>query len=282
MKKFFQIAAIAILGLGTVQLNSGCVEVEDVSLVDNFVLEAFLFEGEEVDDVRVKTTFPISAENDESQGINDAEVYIEKNGTTYMLEPSGSEGYYFYAGTDLEVNTGDEFAITATSGTRMATAETSVPSPTTGVSIDTDSVFIPRVSGTSVGELLVLREALEGLLLTATWDNPDEGWYYLVVENIEPVADPLFPPEVEEALQAFRFVSDPTTGNSEIIIGAGLRSYGTHRVTVYHVNQEYADLFEDGVQDSRDLNEPPSNVDNALGIFTAFASGSTFFEVAEL
>ena len=82
-------------------------------------------------------------------------------------------------------------------------------------------------------------------------------------------------------MEFFRFVSDPTQNDSQIIIGAGLRNYGTHEVRVYHVNQEYADLFENSDQDSRDLNEPPSNIENALGIFTAFASEKVFFEVVE-
>ena len=38
------------------------------------------------------------------------------------------------------------------------------------------------------------------------------------------------------------------------------------------MNQEYADLYEGRVQDSRDLNEPPSNILGGLGVFSAFAS----------
>jgi len=60
-----------------------------------------------------------------------------------------------------------------------------------------------------------------------------------------------------------------------------VKHYGTHKVTVYHVKEEYADLFENRTQDSRDLNQPPSNIENALGIFTGFASQSVFFEVVE-
>ena len=39
------------------------------------------------------------------------------------------------------------------------------------------------------------------------------------------------------------------------------------------------ELFKNLEQDSRDLNEPPSNIVNAIGIFTAFALDSVFFEV---
>ncbi len=52
-------------------------------------------------------------------------------------------------------------------------------------------------------------------------------------------------------------------------------------VKVYQINQEYADLYENREQDSRGLNEPPSNIKNALGVFSAFNSQEAFFEVVK-
>ena len=49
------------------------------------------------------------------------------------------------------------------------------------------------------------------------------------------------------------------------------------RIRLYRVNQEYADLYEGRVQDSRDLNEPPSNIVGGLGVFSAFASSEEIF-----
>ena len=34
---------------------------------------------------------------------------------------------------------------------------------------------------------------------------------------------------------------------------------------MYRVNEEYAGLYENQTQDSRDLNEPPSNIEGGLG-----------------
>ncbi len=45
-------------------------------------------------------------------------------------------------------------------------------------------------------------------------------------------------------------------------------------VRVYKVNQEYANLYRSREQDSRSLNEPLTNVQNGLGVFSAFASDS--------
>ena len=42
-----------------------------------------------------------------------------------------------------------------------------------------------------------------------------------------------------------------------------------------------ADLYESREQDSRDLNEPLTNISNGLGVFSAFNSQTALFEVVE-
>jgi len=63
-------------------------------------------------------------------------------------------------------------------------------------------------------------------------------------------------------------------GHSAVVCILTLTHYGQHRV-----NDEYADLYEGLEQDSRDLNEPPSNIHGALGVFSAFSADSAFFRV---
>lgn len=50
-------------------------------------------------------------------------------------------------------------------------------------------------------------------------------------------------------------------------------------VKIFWVNQEYANLYDNLEQDSRDLNGPPTNIKNGLGIFSAFNSQNVYFEV---
>jgi len=42
------------------------------------------------------------------------------------------------------------------------------------------------------------------------------------------------------------------------------------------MNQEYTALYDNRTQDARDLNQPSSNVQNALGIFSVFNSQEAF------
>ena len=74
-----------------------------------------------------------------------------------------------------------------------------------------------------------------------------------------------------------RFISAPGSSNEYQVNRFMITHYGDHLVRVYHVNQEYADLYISRQQDSRDLNEPLSNIDNGLGVFSAFNSSSVTF-----
>ena len=259
---------------------------EDENLNDlafnQFVVEAFLFAGEPVDDIRVKTVFPLTDEVDTSEPINDAEVVLMRASETFPLVSSGSDGLYHYPGDDLEVRTGDIFQLEITHNGITAMAETEVPTPTQGLILSQDSIIVPALPLSQGRDAVV--EAIGNFLresaVTASWDNPDGEQFYMVVENVTEATDPIFPQQVLDALEDLRFVSEPTDADNLTFLGGSLITFGTYSVSVFHVNEEYAALFDNRTQDSRDLNDPPSNVVNALGIFSAFNSQTAFFEVA--
>ena len=60
-----------------------------------------------------------------------------------------------------------------------------------------------------------------------------------------------------------------------------LQQFGDHRVIVYRVNPEYAALYESASNSSLNISEPPTNINNGLGIFTGISSDTLFFKVIE-
>ena len=248
---------------------------------NQFVVEGFIYAGEPIEDIRIKSTFPLADEEDTSSPINDATVTLIKNGQPYTLVPSGDDGYYHYPSDDVSVETNDVFQLLVEHNGITATAETTVPTPTTGLSLSQDSLKVPRLPISEGRDAIV--EAITNFLrssrIEATWDNPNEDLYFMVVESVNDTIDPIFPGQVIEALARFRFVSEPTQDAALAFLGGTLVSFDTYVVKVYHINQEYAALYENRSQDSRDLNEPPSNVQNALGVFSAFNSQNAYFEV---
>ena len=270
-----------LIGSLSVGLLLGC-EKEDLTAVDNFVVEAFLFAGESITDITIKSTASIYEKNPQSQPIPNASVALSKNGQTFGLNFNSESEKYEYDGEDLVVEVGDQFDLEVILGSRRAVGTTTVPPVTNGLQLNTTIMEIPDL------ELnLELRGQLEELffeaVITAQWDNPNKDLFFLVVESrvdqLDPILPQNFPPGATEFLEQFRFVTEPSSDNSFEIRGISLETYGLHVVKVYRVNQEYADLFQNSVQDSRDLNEPPSNIHNAPGIFSAFAADSVFFEV---
>ena len=100
----------------------------------------------------------------------------------------------------------------------------------------------------------------------------------MVIDNLELNPEILPTTEIFSGFAA-RIVQQPTAADSSVVRVLTLTHYGRHRLKLYRVNDEYANLYEGLEQDSRDLNEPPSNIHGALGVFSAFSADSAFFRV---
>ncbi len=242
---------------------------------DTFVVQAFLFAGEPVTEVSVTGVLPIDADSTAvATPIADARVAILRGGDRFDLTPTpGEPGRYHYPSDDLSVEVGDAFALEASYGERVATAETVVPVPPRGLTLSATVVEPPQFGRPGVGSQ---PGAADGLV--ARWENSASALHYVVVDNIEAEPEPFVESPFGGAF-ARRLVQRPTAADSVLVNARSLSYFGRHRVRLYRVNEEYANLYEGLNQDSRDLNEPPSNVRGALGVFSAFSADSVFFEV---
>jgi len=256
---------------------------EEVKTEDDFVIEAYLFSNENVKNIKINQILSIESADTIAPAIEDATVILKKESKEYTLQFDKISKTYFYQGNDLQVKPNDLFEIRATNKSRIATATTAVPQPTKGLKLSGDKINIPQIQLS-----LSTREQLAALFadarLTVNWDNSENELHFIAIESLDkfdPIFPANFPPTIVGLFRTFRFVSAPNRNTSYDIIGLSLETYGRYRVKVYRVNKEYADLFENQTQDSRDLNEPPSNVTNAFGIFSAFSSDSVFFEVVK-
>lgn len=254
---------------------------EEIKTNDNFVMEAYLYSSEPVRNIKITQTRPIIGTDTVASPISDALVILRKGTHDYPLQFNKATGTYFYPGTDLEVKPDDLFEISVVNKSRTAAAATTVPLPTKGLKISSDKIHIPKIPlNNTTRDLIVALFA--SARIKVNWDNNENQLHFIVVESLDkfdPIFPQNFPPVVISLFRTFRFVSAPNRDTSYEIVGLSLETYGRYRIKVYRVNKEFADLFDNQAQDSRDLNQPPSNVRNAFGIFSAFASDSAFFEV---
>jgi hypothetical protein len=274
---------IKIIYVLCIIINSSCEDISDFDSGESKpVVEAFIYEGESVDDIYLKKTVPFNTESkSSSEIISDAIITISGNGQDFILTPvTDQPGRYIYDGNDLSVNIGDNYQLTFEYEDIIISSTTTIPSEPEGVDISPQSIFITEIN--SLIDLRNFRESFQKTI-NVTWNNADGSYYYLVIENIENNPRSIDPTDVLGGLGInFEFTTTPTQENVLSLRPLiHFTQYGTHRVTIYHVNEEYALLYETSTQDSRDLNEPYTNINNGLGIFSGFASQEVYFEVTK-
>lgn len=266
MKKYFGFVFLLFVFWGCD--SSSVLEPE----IDQVVIQAFLYANEPVTDIKLTRTLALGSEDSLAPPINDAVVYLERNGIRYDLVASaGDSGYYHYPGTDLVVENGDVFQLFVSYFGKLAAGSTEVPSSPTNISLSSTTLPIPS-------QMTFPPDPDQfNASVTVSWDSVPGALFYVTVENIE-----TNPQEIDtfggfRGRRPQRFISVPGNSNEYQVNRFMITHYGNHLVKVYRVNQEYADLYISRQQDSRDLNEPLSNIQNGLGVFSAFNSISVNF-----
>jgi hypothetical protein len=272
-KTIFSLIAIILL------LISGCTnESPTVPQSDLVVVRGYIYAGEPVDDIQLTSTLPLGSEETQAPPINDAQVSLIKDGTQYdLVSSAGDSGYYHYDGNELKVETSDIFQIQVKHEDFDVFGFSEVPEAPKNVTISSSTLKFPdfetmrelRQQGISMDSIRA------SMMLTVNWEQEEDALYYILVENIN--ENPV-PVESQFSKPPREFISQPTARNEYTVNAMMMTHLGKHIVKVFRVNQEYADLYQSRNQDSRDLNEPLTNIEGGLGIFSAFNCDSLFFD----
>ena len=272
-KTIFSIITIILL------IMSGCTEDSPtIPQSDLIVVRGYIYAGEPVDDIQLTSTLPLGSEETQAPPINDAQVSLIKAGQQYdLVSSAGDSGYYHYDGNDLKVETSDLFKIQVKYEDQNIFGTSEVPEAPKDVTISGSTLKFPdfetmkelRMQGVSMDSIR------KTMMLIVNWQQEEDALYYVLVENVEkdPVAfEPQFGKPPRE------FISQPTARGEFTVNAMMMTHLGKHIVKVFRVNQEYADLYQSRNQDSRDLNEPLTNIEGGLGVFSAFNCDSLFFD----
>ena len=260
---------------------ASCEELETPSF-NEFVIEAFITADHRIDDIRIKKTSSLEDEEILDIPIENANVSLSNGERSIQLAYNANSAKYGYLDNDFEINVGHEYFLEVEVDGAVASSNALVPEKPVGLTLSDSILIVPELtlSFTLRDEIFDLFQNERARL---SWDSIPGRSYFVVIEQraieLDTIMPKGIPQESLDLLSSFRFISAPSEQNYFEIIAVALETYGPHVAKVYSVNQEYVDLFNSAEQDSRDLNEPPSNITNALGIFTAFAVDSLEFEV---
>ena len=243
---------------------------------EKIVLQGFLYANEKVDDIRLTKLIPYGGQDTVAEPVNDAFVTIEWRGTDYLLVSKNNEGYYHYIGNELEILEGESYKIEFDYFGRNTWAETTIPPKPENFRMSGDSIiFSPDTF--AFDTLFFFVDTVSFDTVNVRWDNPSQDYYFVSVDrldqNARKVRTGFFGFDID-----FAAFTEPTQSSSYSVGFFEVSHYGPHAISVYRINDEYLDLYENRDQDSRNLKEPPTNVVNGLGIFTGFyAVRDTFY-----
>ncbi len=270
---FFTVLIIPLLFM-----INGCEESEWVPAEDKVVIEAYLYTGESVDDIRITWMNSYASEDSICLPVNNAEVIIINNDQVYELELfPGDSGYYYFPG-NLPVISGEEYSLEVKVNQEEITASTIVPAKPPDAEISDNIIYMKQIESFYDMRGMEWPDPVD-----ITWDNPEQEYYFFVIDNLEENPELILPFMEEEEFSSRKFKFSMTTKPTQLdfyqIQPRSLTYFGQHMIRFFRVNEEYARLYETIEQDSRELNEPYTNINNGLGIFTAFACDSLYLEV---
>ncbi len=265
-----------IVVLCVTALLFACSKEEGSEFVDSPVIEAFLV-SDEIFKMNISRQIPYSEDVVFSSDlIDELNVIIETKGQSYTLSPAG--GGLFYD-SSLMMEVGRIYNLSFIYNSERVQAYTYIPSKPDSVSQSTTSISVDRIDSTGSpgsGGMPSMPDPVE-----ISWYNPDNSYYIVVVENVEAVLDPIREISEDEDAPENIFRNTPTTGNIAQLRAMEFEYFGTHRIILYHVLPDYADLYDQNSSSSQNLTSSSTSITNGYGIFTGINSDTLWLEVKE-
>ncbi len=252
----------------------GCDDATDIDDGKRLIVEGYLYEGRPVRGIKISELVPLISDEQESYRVENAHVIIRaSDGREYELSDDQTEpGSYF--SDELIIARGLIYELEVQFDNQRVFATTSVPSSPTGLEISSDTIEIAQIN--EFTDIINQRDRED---ISIGWENDEGNPYFVKVENRQGT-ELIFNLSLPDGFEnAFEFITEPTTSDSYFLRGTVLERYGTHDVILFSLNQEYADLYNTSGEDSRSFSEPLTNIENGLGIFTAFSSDTVQFTI---
>lgn len=282
--KIFLIIIIPILFTACEQL-----QLEDFES-KTAVIEGFLYAGKSADSIKVSQSYSYGQLDTNVITLDNLSIFLSDGDYEYPLNPLGNG---IYSNEDLVIRNGITYDISFSWNGETISAETYIPEMKKAT-ISSEVIEMEKITsgfgggfgggpgGGFGGGLSTQIEPVE-----ITWDNTEGDYYYVVLKNIED--DPEY---INELIRDFDFgnggfrrsllISEPqTTDFYAIDPRRELTQYGTYEIILFRVNPEYAALYESSGNTSLSLEQPPTNVENGLGIFTGVSTDTLYLEVVE-
>jgi hypothetical protein len=266
---------ILIVVLLIIIVLSACNKRDYSEFTDSPIIESYLRPGNYLN-VQISRQIPFSSDvRYSSDDIEALRISVTNESKTYFLASLGGGKYI---DSSIVVTEGATYELTFTFNSRNVSAYTRIPEKPINFTQSDYSISVDRLDGTSghpSGGPGSMPEPV-----TLKWDNDDESYYIVVIENMESSLDPIRD-FGDDGPPGKVFRKPPTSSSGLQLRPQEFQYFGKHRLILYHVLPDYASLYSEKTTSSQNLTNPSTSIMNGYGIFTGLNSDTLYLDVKE-
>ncbi len=271
-KGFILLVYLMLPGILILLMETSCQKTESHEFTDQAVVEAYLAPEQKISvTISRKTPYEDGVQTSDAD-INNLDVRIGYNGRWFSLVSMG-EGVYKDTSGMIPVYPDTTYTLAFSFNEANVTSSTMIPTKPESVTQSATSISMAQ----SDPENSTFTKPPDPVEIT--FANDDGSYYLVTVDCIEETLVPVYKDSipVNDVMS-----SQPVTGTQINIQPMTIRYFGRNRIILYHINPEYSTFFMHQSSTSQNYQEPPSNVDNGLGIFTGVNADTLFLDVVEI
>jgi Domain of unknown function (DUF4249) len=277
MKNIFKILTVSTLALAS------CQKVDfDKTNLNKPTVDGIVYAGR---NPKIHLSLPIGYGDDAATQVNvdDAQVTITISGIKYALVSKGNGDY---VNDKVILKAGQELDLTIVYAGNTLTSSTVVPAKPKNLKASDSQIQIVAQTGGGGGPFGGggLNQATAAL----TWDNDVQDFYVLLTKNTETSPEQITfqgpngmggGGNPDRGVPPTERLSQPTQTNTQSINQRQFSYYGSYQFILFKVNAEYNNLYNSRGQSSLNLTNPPTNITNGFGIFTAMNADTVEIKV---
>ena len=249
---------------------AGCKKEEVSEFTDSPIIEAYLVPGA-FPIIRISRQVPFSSGVSYSaDSLNLLTMILSTDSVSHTMVPLGDG---VYTDSTMTIKPGKLYYLSFRFNSKEVRAYTKIPSAPVSYRQSVTSMVIEKMDTTSGPPSGSMPDPLE-----LTWNNSDESYYIVVIENMETTLVPIRD-FGDKTPPGNMFRKSPTTSSGLTIRPMEFQYYGTHRLILYHVLPDYASLYESQNNSSQNLTNPSTSIINGYGIFTGLNSDTLYVEI---
>jgi hypothetical protein len=222
--------------------------------------------------------------------IDDAQVTVSSDGISYNLD---SVGFGMYSDTigKLVVTTGKTYRLDVHYGGMHAWAQTTVPLPEGGLSINRDTLYTLKDGDTKMkfydfsGPDIPddgITDSLQSLIVK--FNKPRKAFYYNSNSGLKYWVSNAKINSIDsmKVISSSYWTKNSVFESSPVVLS--LSQPERYKLLIYTITPDFYHMLKKMVDTTYQdqWNEPPTNINNGLGFFTSMSPDSIFFDVVEM